>query len=140
MSEIRFGSIPDGVRLALHVAFPPPVQIHSGDAGQEVRPGDFSVVMTDGTHVQELGRRYMRIAAVDVTCYPQNGNAECCAVADRLTGLLESITTLGGDVVHASSCEWAITDGALHVLASYRYFAYRAAEEAAMGELKIEQE
>lgn len=139
MSEISFGSILDGVSLALHAAFPPPVQIHGGDVEQGISPGDFNVVMAGGVHAQELGQRYKRTPVVDVLYYPHEGKSECYAVAEKLTAVLESIVTPEGDTVHASSCEWNITDGVLHMLVSYRHFAYRHVEEIAMGELKIEQ-
>ena len=67
-------------------------------------------------------------------------NAECYAVADRLTAVLGSITTPEGDVVHATSCEWTITGGVLHVLVTYDHFVRVPQEHIMMETLKIEQE
>ena len=45
MSEISFNSIFDGVSLAVHAAFPAPVQVHGGEVKQGLKPGDFNVTM-----------------------------------------------------------------------------------------------
>lgn len=138
MSEISFNSIRDGVSLALHAAFPS-VQIHGGSVKQGLKAGDFNVVMPVAGHKQEVGQRYKRTPTVDVIYYPQKDNAECYDVTDQLTAVLESITTPAGDVVHAASCTWNVTDGVLHVLLTYDHFVYRPHEEVMMGELEIEQ-
>lgn len=139
MSEISFNSIRDGVSLALHAAFPSPAQIHGGGVKQGLHPGDFNVVMPGAGHSQELGQRYKRTPIVDVIYYPRKDNSECYDIADQLTNLLESITTPEGDVVHAASCTWSVTDGVLHMLLAYDHFVYRPREEIMMGELKIDQ-
>ncbi len=139
MSEISFNSILDGVTLALHAAFPPPVQIHGGDVKQGLHPGDFNVVMPGAGHKQEVGRRYKRTPTVDVIYYPRKDNAECYDVADQLTAVLESVTTPEGDIVHASSCTWNVTDGVLHMLVGYDHFVYKPREEILMETLKIDQ-
>lgn len=139
MSEISFNSILDGVSLALHAAFPAPAQIHGGDVKQGLKAGDFNVVMPGAGHGQEVGQRYKRTPTVDVIYYPRKDNAECYDVADQLTAVLESITTPEGDVVHATSCTWNVTDGVLHVLLNYDHFTYRPRDEVMMGELKIDQ-
>jgi len=139
MSEISFNSIRDGVTRALHAAFPAPVQIHGGDVKQGLRPGDFNVVMPGAGHRQELGQRYKRTPTLDVIYYPREDKTECYSMADQLTAVLESITTPEGDIVHATSCTWSVTDGVLHVLLTYDHFAYRPREEIMMGELKIDQ-
>ncbi|MDE6261589.1 MAG: hypothetical protein K2M42_12190 [Oscillospiraceae bacterium] len=139
MSEISFNSIFDGVSRALHAAFPPPTQIYGDEVKQDLKPGDFNVVMSGAGHKQEVGRRYKRTPTIDVIYYPREDNAECYDIADQLTAVLESITTPEGDVVHATSCTWAVTDGVLHVLLTYDHFVYRPREEVMMGELKIDQ-
>lgn len=139
MSEISFNSIFDGVSLALHAAFPPPTQIHGDEVKQDLKPGDFNVVMSGAGHGLELTGRYKRTPTLDVIYYPKEGRAECHDVADRLTTVLESITTPEGDVVHAKSCTWTVTDGVLHMLLAYDHFVYRPREDVMMGELKIKQ-
>lgn len=139
MSEISFNSIRDGVTLALHAAFPAPTQIHGGDVAQGLSPGDFNVIMSSAGHRQEVGRRYRRTPIVDVIYYPRGDDTECYDVADQLTAVLESVTTPEGDIVHAASCTWSVTDGALHMLLGYDHFVYRPHEEIMMGELKIDQ-
>lgn len=139
MSEISFNSILDGVTLALHAAFPPPVQIHGGDVKQGLHPGDFNVVMPGAGHSLELTRRYKRTPILDVIYYPKRGKAECYDMADQLTTILESITTPEGDVVHATSCEWTITGSMLHMLVGYDHFVYKPREEILMETLKIDQ-
>lgn len=139
MSEISFNSIRDGVTLALHAAFPAPVQIHGGGVRQGLRSGDFNVIMPSAGHSQEVGRRYKRTPLVDVIYYPRKDSAECYDVADKLTAVLESITTPEGDVIHATSCTGKVTDGVLHVLVAYDHFVYRPREDVMMGELKIDQ-
>lgn len=140
MSEISFNSILDGVSLALHAAFPGPVQVHGDEVKQGLQPGDFNVIMPGATHAQEVGLRYRRTPTLDVIYYPKQGQAECCAVADQLTTVLESITTPEGDVVHATSCEWTVTSGVLHVLVTYDHFVRISQEQDMMETLKIEQE
>ena len=140
MSEISFNSILDGVSLALHAAFPAPVQVHGGEVQQGLRRGDFNVIMPGATHAQEVGHCYRRSLTLDVIYYPRQGRAECYDVADRLTAVLESITTPEGDLVHATSCEWNITGGVLHVLVTYDHFVRVPEELVLMETLKIEQE
>ena len=139
MSEISFNSIFDGVSLALHAAFPPPTQIHGDKVKQGLEPGDFSVVMSRAGHRLELTGRYKRTPALDVIYYPKGGRAECHEVADQLTDILESITTPEGDVIHATSCEWDVTDGVLHVLVAYDHHVYKTRGEIMMETLKIDQ-
>lgn len=140
MSEITFNSILDGVSLALHAAFPPPVQVHGGEAKQGVKPGDFNVVMPTAGHAREVGRRYKRTPTVDVIYYPRGGGAECCDVAQRLTFVLESITTPEGDVIHGAISELAVQDGVLHVLVHYDHHIYIPQAHTAMEALRMEQE
>lgn len=140
MSEISFNSIFDGVSLAVHAAFPAPAQVHGGGVKQGLKPGDFNVTMPAASHAQEVGQRYRRSPTLDVIYYPKRDNAECYDVADRLTAVLESITTPEGDVVHATACEWTVTDGVLHVLVTYDHFVRRSPEHTMMETLKIEQE
>ena len=111
MSEISFNSIRDGVSLALHTAFPAPAEIHGGNVKQGLKAGDFNVVMPGAGHRLEVGRWYKRTPTVDVIYYPRKDSAECYAVADKLTAVLESITTPEGIVVHATNCTWSVTDG-----------------------------
>ena len=139
MSEISFNSIFDGVTLALHAAFPAPARIYGDEVKQDLKPGDFNVVMPGAGHNLELTRRYKRTPTLDVIYYPKHGKAECYDVADRLTAVLESITTPEGDVVHATSCEWTVTGGVLHVLVGYAHFVYKPSEEIMMETLKIDQ-
>lgn len=140
MSEISFNSIRDGVSLALHAAFPAPTQIHGGEVKQGLKPGDFNVTMPAAGHAKEVGPRYRRSPTLDVIYYPRKDNTECYDVADKLTAVLESITTPEGDVVHATSCGWTITGGVLHVLVTYDHFVRVPQERIMMETLKIEQE
>ena len=139
MSEISFNSIFDGVTLALHAAFPAPARIYGDEVKQDLKPGDFNVVMPGAGHRLEVGRWYKRTPTVDVIYYPRKDSAECYTVADQLTAVLESITTPEGDVVHATSCEWTVTGGVLHVLVGYDHFVYKPSEEIMMETLKIDQ-
>ncbi len=139
MSEIGFNSIFDGVTLALHTAFPAPARVHGDEVKQGLKPGDFNVTMPSAGHSLELTRRYKRTPILDVIYYPKCGKAECYDVADKLTSVLESITTPAGDVIHATSCEWTVTDGVLHVLVGYDHFVYKTREEILMETLKIDQ-
>lgn len=140
MSEISFNSIFDGVSLALHAAFPPPVQVHGGGVKQGLNKGDFNVIMPSATHAREVGHRYRRSPTLDVIYYPKQGNAECYDVAEKLTAALESITTPEGDIIHATACEWTVADGVLHVLVTYDHCVHVPQEQTMMETLQIEQE
>ena len=140
MSEISFNSIWDGVTLALHAAFPAPARIYGDEVKQDLKPGDFNVVMPGAGHNLELTRRYKRTPTLDVIYYPKHGKAECYDVADQLTAVLESITTPEGDVVHATTCEWTVTGGVLHVLVTYDHFVCAPQDHIMMETLQIEQE
>ena len=139
MSEISFNSIFDGVTLALHAAFPAPARIFGEEVKQDLKPGDFNVVMPGAGHSLELTGRYKRTPTLDVIYYPKCGKAECYDVADQLTAVLESITTPEGDVVHATSCEWTVTGGVLHALVGYDHFVYKPREDVMMETLTIDQ-
>ena len=95
--------------------------------------------MPGAGHRLEVGRWYKRTPTVDVIYYPRKDNAECYAVADKLTAVLESITTPEGDVVHATNCTWSVTDGVLHVLVAYDHHVYKTREEIMMETLKIDE-
>ncbi len=142
MSELNFNSIFDGVSLALHAAFPPPVQVHGGQVKQGLKPGDFNVVMPNSGHAKEVGQRYKRTPTLDVIYYPRTDaeQAECYDMADQLTRLLGSITTPEGDVIHAAACDWTVDGGVLHVLVRYDHCVYIPLEEVTMETLQIEQE
>lgn len=86
-----------------------------------------------------MGYRYKRTPTLDVIYYPKAGVAECCDVAHQLTTVLENIRTPEGDVVHAASLEWQITDDVLHVLVRYDHFIYIPQEQEFMETLTIEQ-
>ena len=140
MSEVAFNSILDGVSKALHAAFPPPVQVHGGGVKQGLKPGDFNLVMPTAGHTREVGHRYKRTPTVDVIYYPKRGAAACYDVAQRLTFILESITTPEGDVIHGTISELTVQDGVLHVLVRYDHHIYIPQEQTAMETLRIEQE
>ena len=139
MSEISFNSIFDGVTLALHAAFPAPARIFGEEVKQDLKSGDFNVIMPGAGHDLELTGRYKRTPTLDVIYYPKCGKAECYDVADQLTTVLESITTPEGDVVHATSCAWTVTGGVLHVLVEYDHFVYKPREDVMMETLTIDQ-
>lgn len=141
MSEINFNSIYDGASLALHAAFPAR-QVHGGGVKQGIKPGDFNVVMPGAGHAKEVGQRWKRTPTVDVIYYPQKSpaSAECYDMAHQLTGILGSITTPEGDIIHATACEWEVDGGVLHMLLRYDHCVYIPQEPVYMETLKIEQE
>lgn len=141
MSNINFNSIYDGVSLVLHASFPNQ-QVHSGGVRQGIKPGDFNVVMPNAGHTKEVGQRYRRTPAVDVIYFPKTRpcSAECYDMAHQLTGLLGSITTPQGDIIHATSNEWQVDNGVLHVLLRYDHCVYIPQEQVHMETLKIKQE
>lgn len=140
MAEISFNSIFDGVSLAIHRAFPPPVQVHGGQVEQGLRPGDFNVVMPGAGHSPQVGSRYRRTPTLDVLYYPRRQGAECYEAAHRLTQALAQITTPEGDLLHCTACQWTVTDGVLHLLVGYDHFVLSPQEGEAMEALTIEQE
>jgi hypothetical protein len=139
MSEINFNSIYDGVSLALHAAFPD-VQVHGGEVKQGLIPGDLNVIMPGAGNAKEVGQRYRRTPTVDVIYYPKEGRAECYDMAHRLTLVLGDITTPQGDLIHARSMDWNVTDDVLHMIVSYDHFVYIQQEQDMMETLTIKQE
>lgn len=141
MSEINFNSIYDGVSLALHAAFPDR-QVYGEEVKQGLKPGDFNVVMLGGGHAKQVGRRYRRTPTVDVIYYPKSSpcSAEYNSMADQLTLVLGSIQTPQGDTIHATSCEWQVTEGVLHILLVYDHYIYIPQVQEPMETLEIKQE
>ena len=139
MAEINFNSIYDGVSLALHAAFPAS-QVHGGNVKQGLKPGDFNVIMPGAGHAKEVGHRYRRTPQVDVIYYPIGGAVDCYDKAHQVAQVLESITTPEGDIIHATTCEWTVSDDVLHVLLQYDHFVRVPQEQTLMETLKIEQE
>lgn len=139
MSEINFNSIYDGVSLALHAAFPDS-KVHGGATAQGVSPGDFNVVMPGASQIKEVGDRYRRTPTVDVIYYPAGGAADCHDKAHQVVQALWNITTPEGDIIHARSCEWEMTDDVLHIFFQYDHFVRVPREQDLMETLKIEQE
>lgn len=121
MAEISFSSILDGVSLALKAAFPA-ADVYAGDVAQGLAEGDLNVVMTSAGHRKQLGRRCLRTPSLDVIYYPEQGMEECCGMAQRIISAIQDITTPEGDVLHSSSCQWAVEDNVLHVRAAYPHF------------------
>ena len=139
MSELNFNSIYDGVSMALHNAFPDR-HVHGGSVAQGLVLGDFNVVMPSAAQTREVGHRFKRSLVVDVIYYPKDGNTDCYDMAHQLSGVLQSIQTPQGDIIHATSCEWEASGGVLHMLLEYDHFIYVPQEEALMDHLHIEQE
>lgn len=138
MSELNFNRIFDGVSMALHHAFPDR-QVHGGAVKQGLAPGDFNVVMPGAAQNREVGHRFKRSPVVDVIYYPKDGNADCYDMAHKLSGVLESIQTPQGDIIHAVSCEWEASGGVLHMLLQYDHFVYAPQQdEVPMDHLQIE--
>lgn len=139
MAEINLNSIFDGVSLALHAAFPTS-QVHGGEVKQGLKPGDFNVRIPGAGHAKEVGHRYRRTPMVNVIYYPASGEVDCYDKAHQMAQALWSIKTPEGDIIHASSCEWKLTDGVLHVFLRYDHFVRVPQEQTLMETLKIEQE
>lgn len=141
MSEINFNSIYDGVSLALHAAFPDR-QVHGGEVKQGLKPGDFNVIMPGAVQTKQVGQRYRRTPTADVIYYPKGDpcEAECHDMADSLTRILGSIQTSQGDIIHATSCEWRVEDGVLHVLLAYDHHIYIQQVREPMETLEMKQE
>ena len=139
MSEINFNSIYDGVSLALHAAFPNSA-VRGGDTAQGVNPGDFNVVMPSANQTKEVGNRYRRTPLIDVIYYPTEGVSDCYDKAHHVVQVLWNITTPEGDIIHARSCSWEVTDGVLHVFFQYDHFVHVPQDKEYMETLKIELE
>lgn len=139
MSEISYNSVFDGVSLLLHASFPDR-QVHGGNVKQGIKNGDFNVVMPSAGQIKQLAQRFRRTPTVDVIYYPKAGAAECYDMADRLSILLQDIETPEGDLLHCTSCDWSVADGALHVLVGYTHHIYTPQEQIEMETLEIQQE
>lgn len=135
MAEIHYGSVFDAVTLALHAAFPPPVQIHGGAVEQGLRPGDLTVVLPNVSQDRRLGLRWRRGVTVDVIYYPRPGERQDYRVADRLASALEVVTTPAGDQIRGREfrCSWV--DGVLHALVEYPHYVYQERGETPMEDL-----
>lgn len=140
MAEISYNQIFDGVSLSLHRAFPAPTRVHGRTVKQDLRPGDFNVLPITTGHSSQMGTRAKRDITFDVIYYPTDagGREECLGVADKLPGVLGTITTPNGDKVHCLSFEPNITDDVLHCIVDYPHFVYTPVEGDEMETLKTQ--
>lgn len=139
MAEIDFNQIYDGVTLALHRAFPDS-RIHGGTVDQGLTYGDFNVLPITASHTAGMGIRAGRKSLFDVIYYPSDagGRTECLRISHILPGVLGTIQTKNGDMLHCLSFEVTIDDDELHCIVGYPYFVYEPKTGDSMENLNFE--
>lgn len=138
MAEVSTNLVLDGITLALREAFPAS-QIESKAVKQGLRAPAFIVLLAAASQTPQPSGRWKQFTRFDVIYFPRHGREDCYDAAQKLCGALEVITLPGGDKLRGSDISFSVTDGELHFLISYNYFAYRQSEEVQMGSLEIQQ-
>lgn len=138
MAELNYNQIFDGVSLALHKAFPS-ARVHGGNVEQDLKPGDFNITPITTNEIAQISTRARRSITFDVIYYPPGeGSREVCLdMQSVLSGVIGTITTPNGDILHCLKFEGNITEDALHCIVSYPHFVYSENTGDAMETLTI---
>ena len=138
-SELEYIAVLEAVTLALANAFPNS-NIFADEVEQSLNLKDFIVTMPQLDNKKQLGQRFARTAAFDVIYFAEKSNEECYAIAQQLDGILASVKTPGGDVLHAKNSNATIDNRILHYMVQYPHHIYTTQQIDEMETLTFTQE
>ncbi len=130
----------ESISITLAGEFGSGYEIYREEKRQGLKEPCFFIACMNPTDKLFFWKRYFRQNQFCIHYFPQNelqGNAECCAVAERLFSCLEYLD-VDGDPVMGTEMKYEITDGLLHFFVNYDMFVYKVAPAAVeMGEIEI---
>lgn len=107
-------------------------EMHMEEVKQDLKEPCFFISCLNPTTKLFFGRRYFRQNQFAIQYFPEskeNLQAECNAVAERMTWCLESITATTGDTFRGTKMKYQIIDGVLNFLVNYDCFVYKVQEK-----------
>ena len=130
----------ESISITLADEFGSGYEIYREEKRQGLKEPCFFISCMNPTDKLFFWKRYFRQNQFCIHYFPKNelqGNAECCAVAERLFSCLEYLD-VGGDLVMGTERKYEITDGLLHFFVNYDMFVYKVAPAAVeMGEIEV---
>lgn len=113
---------------------------HMEEMKQDLKEPCFFIACLNPTHELFLGKRYFRQNQFVIQYFPESKEdlqAECNAVAERMTWCLEYITVPGDDKpIMGTKMKYQIIDGVLNFFVNYDCFVYKVEQNEAMESLE----
>lgn len=114
---------------------------HMEEMKQDLKEPCFFIACLNPTHKLFLGKRYFRQNQFVIQYFPESKEelqAECNAVAERMTWCLECITTTTGDTFRGTKMNYQVIDGVLNFFVNYDCFVYRVEQNEPMESMKAD--
>lgn len=112
---------------------------HMEEIKQDLVEPCFFIQCVNPTTELFLGKRYFRQNQFCIQYFPKSDKKEreCNEVAEKMIWCLEYIT-VDGQKMRGTKMKHNVVDGVLNFFVNYDCFVYKAAEQTAMGEMKLE--
>ena len=131
------------ISIALNAEFNPDEEARYEVTAEEIKQNlhepCFYIQCINPTHEQFLGRRYFRQLPFVIQYFPESTTgyeAECNAVAERMTWCLEYITCVGEDQpIRGTKMRSEVVDGVLNFFVNYDGFVLKADDTELMEDL-----
>ena len=129
------------ISIALNAEFNPDpdearYEVTAEEIKQNLQEPCFYIQCINPVHEQFLGRRYFRQLPFVIQYFPESTTgyeAECSAVAERMTWCLEYITCVGEDKpIRGTKMHSEVVDGILNFFVNYDGFMLKVEEADAM--------
>lgn len=129
------------ISIALNAEFNPDpdearYEVTAEEIKQNLQEPCFYIQCINPAHEQFLGRRYFRQLPFVIQYFPESTTgyeAECSAVAERMTWCLEYITCVGEDKpIRGTKMHSEVVDGILNFFVNYDGFMLKVEEADAM--------
>lgn len=134
-------AIIEAISVALNGEFGDSYEIHMEEIEQGLEEPCFFIFCLNPSSDLFLGKRYFRTNPFCIQYFPESNEKqrECNGVAERMYDCLEYVTMDGdSEPIRGTKMKHEVVDGVLNFFVNYDCFVYKAAEQTAMGEMKLE--
>lgn len=134
-------AIIEAISVALNGEFGDSYEIHMEEIKQGLEEPCFFIFCLNPTSDLFFGKRYFRTSPFCIQYFPESNEKqrECNSVAERMYDCLEYVTMDGdSNPIRGTKMKHEVVDGVLNFFVNYDCFVYKAEEQTAMGEMKLE--
>lgn len=134
-------AIIEAISVALNGEFGDSYEIHMEEIEQGLEEPCFFIFCLNPTSDLFFGKRYFRTSPFCIQYFPESNEKqrECNSVAERMYDCLEYVTMDGdSEPIRGTKMKHEVVDGVLNFFVNYDCFVYKAEEQTAMGEMKLE--
>ena len=134
-------AIIEAISVALNGEFGDRYEIHMEELEQGLEEPCFFIFCLNPSSDLFLGKRYFRTNPFCIQYFPESSGKqrECNGVAERMYDCLEYVTMDGdSEPIRGTKMKHEVVDGVLNFFVNYDCFVCKAAEQTAMGEMKME--